>query len=755
MTAEPRLAAARQKANDEALKRIETGRRKKAEKLDLSNLGLTSLPSVIGLIDHLAILYLSHNQLESLPPEIGQLADLSILDLSYNRLTSLPPEIGRLANLGVLNVSQNRLRSLPPELGRLAALWELDLHYNELTNLPAEIGRLTELTSLLLYHNQLTGLPPEIGQLAGLTNLVLDENRLSTLPPEIGRLATLETISLENNALIELPESLRMLTRLEELTLHENAALGLPKEVLGPSSRERAGKKVRPAEPRAILDYYFTHRTSRGCSHSETGTIMGPAEPRASMPAQRQSVIPQVAPPATPAVCSEPAVASIPVPPAPASQRAQSKSHQMFIAGRRQDRDFATAICDRLRRAGVRSWFAPRDLGAVGTLEDQLPAAIRSSHLVLLVYSQAAVQSTWIRRELELARQLGKPIIPIRVDHCQIPDDPAWNFLSPLKSMDAVGVPFEQFFSDLLSEIRRVLDAPVGFNPKSTDQARALLAAKGSLNATQPPSRSSDMEGSHPLESPLSAPPSAPRPAVKPQAPEVPAIILKRPMQKPAPAPAPRATIELRPPATIPPILVKLDLDTSATPTSPVPKPAPAQPPPRPVPAAGTFGRMMARLFGSASPQTAAAASAAKTPAPAGPPPPSEGKEYAFISYKREDMPRIAHLLHRIVSWGHPIWYDAGIVGGSEWNEVIDEKVSHCQILIVFLSQAAVESKMVRREIILADKENRPILGVRLEKEVEFKHGLKGIMAQYQTIDASAADFSDQLAKAIKHRRLL
>lgn len=140
---------------------------------------------------------------------------------------------------------------------------------------------------------------------------------------------------------------------------------------------------------------------------------------------------------------------------------------------------------------------------------------------------------------------------------------------------------------------------------------------------------------------------------------------------------------------------------------------------------------------------------------PTEPPPPSNDKDFIFISYKRDDMPRILPFLHRIVSWGYPIWYDRGIPGGAEWDSLIEEKVLNCKALVVFLSEAAVESKWVRREIKFADSENRPILGIRLDKNVELKHGLKVVMSGYQMIDASNADFSDELRKAIEYVRLL
>ncbi len=132
-------------------------------------------------------------------------------------------------------------------------------HTNHLSTLPPEIGNLTTLRSLYLHENKLHTLPPEIAQLTSLTSLFLDFNELNTLPPEIGRLARLERLTLANNALTKLPESLVDLRSLEVLILHGNKALGLPIELLGPryvESRDTAP----PADPEAILDFYFSRQ---------------------------------------------------------------------------------------------------------------------------------------------------------------------------------------------------------------------------------------------------------------------------------------------------------------------------------------------------------------------------------------------------------------------------------------------------------------------------------------------------------------
>ncbi len=230
--------------------------------LRLYNNQLTALPPELSQLTALTRLALSDNQLTALPPELGQLTALTQLLLFNNQLTALPPELGQLTALTQLSLETNRLTALPPELGQLTALTRLWLSSNQLTALPLELGQLTALTELLLSNNQLTALPPELGQLTALAQLSLSENQLTALPSELGRLTALELLNLENNALTALPEALRGLTRLKELTLHGNDALGLPLELLGPPYQD-SGEKNPPANPHAILDFYF-ERAAQG-----------------------------------------------------------------------------------------------------------------------------------------------------------------------------------------------------------------------------------------------------------------------------------------------------------------------------------------------------------------------------------------------------------------------------------------------------------------------------------------------------------
>jgi hypothetical protein len=135
------------------------------------------------------------------------------------------------------------------------------------------------------------------------------------------------------------------------------------------------------------------------------------------------------------------------------------------------------------------------------------------------------------------------------------------------------------------------------------------------------------------------------------------------------------------------------------------------------------------------------------------PPPPHEGPgEYVFVSYKRDDMDRIAPYLHWLGDWGYYFWYDGGIRASAVWAEVLSEKLKGCQALVVFLSQAAIDSKWVLNEVGLAYKEGKAIIPVELEK-VELRRGFDLLLCQIQIIDAGAPGIDQELRRAMEYIR--
>lgn len=99
--------------------------------LDLSNLGLSTLPDVFEIFgDTLTSLHLNGNELKNIPDSIAHLKNLQILKLNNNPISSLPCTIGQLQNLRQLSlINTPFLYSLPlsiKDMPNLYCQWNLD-----------------------------------------------------------------------------------------------------------------------------------------------------------------------------------------------------------------------------------------------------------------------------------------------------------------------------------------------------------------------------------------------------------------------------------------------------------------------------------------------------------------------------------------------------------------------------------------------------------------------------------------------------
>ncbi|XP_073907705.1 p53-induced death domain-containing protein 1 isoform X2 [Castor canadensis] len=153
--------------------------------LDLSFNRLETLPTCIPQLHSLDALLLSHNCLSELPEALGALPALTFLTVTHNCLQRLPTALGTLSTLQRLDLSENLLDTVPPEIGGLSSLCELNLASNRLQSLPASLAGLRSLQLLLLHSNLLTSVPAGLAHLPMLTRLDLRDNQLRDLPPEL------------------------------------------------------------------------------------------------------------------------------------------------------------------------------------------------------------------------------------------------------------------------------------------------------------------------------------------------------------------------------------------------------------------------------------------------------------------------------------------------------------------------------------------------------------------------------------------
>ena len=88
-------------------------------------------------------------------------------------------------------------------------------------------------------------------------------------------------------------------------------------------------------------------------------------------------------------------------------------AHDVFISHSTEDKPAADAVCAILEENGVRCWIAPRDIMPGADWGESIVKGIRTSRVLLLVFSTNANKSKQIKREVEIAADGGVTIVPL------------------------------------------------------------------------------------------------------------------------------------------------------------------------------------------------------------------------------------------------------------------------------------------------------------------------------------------------------
>jgi len=87
----------------------------------------------------------------------------------------------------------------------------------------------------------------------------------------------------------------------------------------------------------------------------------------------------------------------------------------------------AYALKQVLEANGISCWMAPQSIPSGSDYTREIPKAIQSCDIFLLVLSAASQASRWVPKELENAINEGKIIIPFHTDESSLTD--SFNFM--------------------------------------------------------------------------------------------------------------------------------------------------------------------------------------------------------------------------------------------------------------------------------------------------------------------------------------
>src|SRR3712207_247381 len=105
----------------------------------------------------------------------------------------------------------------------------------------------------------------------------------------------------------------------------------------------------------------------------------------------------------------------------------------LFISHSSSDREAAQRLAERLRAEGFAALFVDFDpeqgIPAGRNWERELYAELRKTDAVIFLASTTSVASRWCFLEVGLARSLGKPVFPLRLEggaRLELLDDAQW-----------------------------------------------------------------------------------------------------------------------------------------------------------------------------------------------------------------------------------------------------------------------------------------------------------------------------------------
>ena len=123
---------------------------------------------------------------------------------------------------------------------------------------------------------------------------------------------------------------------------------------------------------------------------------------------------------------------------------------------------------------------------------------------------------------------------------------------------------------------------------------------------------------------------------------------------------------------------------------------------------------------------------------------------YVFISYAHKDSDTVLPIVDRLQKDGYRVWYDEGIVPGSNWDVYISEHLDRSSIVLCFISKAYIKSHNCKDELALSRAKGKPMNIVYVE-DVQLTPGLKMRYGRIQALflkQMSEEDFFKNLYRA-------
>lgn len=131
-------------------------------------------------------------------------------------------------------------------------------------------------------------------------------------------------------------------------------------------------------------------------------------------------------------------------------------TRDIFISYSGKDKPIADAVCHGLEEAGIRCWIAPRDARVGLSWKQSIVEAIQGSKAMVLIFSKQANESSQVRREVDIAFESGRLIVPFRIEDVEMNSD-IYYCIASSHWLDALSDPRDEKINQLVTSVKGIL----------------------------------------------------------------------------------------------------------------------------------------------------------------------------------------------------------------------------------------------------------------------------------------------------------
>jgi hypothetical protein len=148
----------------------------------------------------------------------------------------------------------------------------------------------------------------------------------------------------------------------------------------------------------------------------------------------------------------------------------------VFISYSRQDAQIIDRLVRDLEAAAIKVWIDREDIPGGAKWRRQIVDAIEGADAVLVALSPSAAVSDNVQKELGIAEEAKKPVIPVEIRRTVVPKEMVWHLVD-LQRID-LATSFDVGVKRLVDSIRALLRAPQAFvrlSPEARNEIKELM----------------------------------------------------------------------------------------------------------------------------------------------------------------------------------------------------------------------------------------------------------------------------------------